>query len=46
LGFASFMAAAVALMQASSLSHASKFIEKITEADSKIHIETNNSQPS
>lgn len=33
LGFASFMAAAVALLQASSLSHADKFIEKIKEAD-------------
>lgn len=33
LGFASFMAAAVALLQASSLSHAEKFMEKIKEAD-------------
>lgn len=32
-GFASFMAAAVALLQASSLSHADKFVEKIKEAD-------------
>ena len=32
-GIASFMAAAIALMQASSLSHAEKFMVKITEAD-------------
>ena len=37
LGFASFMAAAVALLQASSLSHAEKFMQKITEADQIIN---------
>lgn len=38
LGFASFMAAAVALLQASSLSHAEKFMQKITEADQIINL--------
>ena len=38
LGFASFMAAAVALLQASSLSHAEKFMQKITEADQTINL--------
>jgi len=38
IGFASFMAAAVALMQASSLSHANKFMKKIKEADQMINL--------
>ncbi|MCH2002989.1 hypothetical protein [Acinetobacter seifertii] len=38
IGVASFMAAAVALMQASSLSHADKFMQKIKEADQMINL--------
>lgn len=46
LMLASLMAAVVALLQSSSLAHANKFIEKITEADRKLSIEISNSQPS
>lgn len=38
IGTVSFMAAAVALMQASSLSHADKFMKKIKEADQMINL--------
>lgn len=46
LMLSSLMAAVVALLQSSSLAHANKFIEKITEADRKLSIEISNSQPS
>lgn len=46
LTLASLMAAVIALLQSSNLAHANKFIEKITEADRKLNLETSSSQPS